>query len=112
MRKLLGIIFVSGSILWTSSAYATTFYLPDTAITHVEFYGSQFTIYLDNNFPSNSCRTLLSGAVAMDSATEPGKSRMAALLTAMVSGKKVSMYARDNVCSGDRMTIDHFVVFN
>ena len=112
MKKLIGIIFIIYSVLWTSSANAATFYQSDTTVTRVEFYGSQFTIYLDKNFPANSCRTAPSGAVAMDSATEPGKSHMAALLTAMVSGKKVNMYARDNLCSGDRMTIDHFNIDN
>ena len=78
-------------------------------ITHIQFYGSQFTVFFDKSHTATRCGH--NQSVAMDSSKEPGKSHMATFLTVWAANKRVTVTLTDNLCSGDRPTLKNWTAY-
>ena len=100
------LIFMLFIFFFSKYTYAVNSAVVDAKITRVEFYGSQFTVHFDKSHNAVPCGHTRS--VAMNSATEPGKSHMAVFLTSWASGKSITAHITDDVCSGDRPTLKNW----
>ena len=100
MKKLLILLAI---FLLPQLAIADESTVSDAKITKVEFYGAQFTVYLDKPHASPGCGHEQSFAV--DSATKVGSAHMSVLIAAWVAGKTITAKITDDNCFGDRPTL-------
>lgn len=105
MNKLIALIsllFVSNVVLATDS------WVSNATITKVEFYGNQFTLYFDKTHSATACGHPMS-VVAINTASEPGKSHYSFFLAAYSANRQVSVKITDSTCNGDRPTIKQII---
>ena len=93
-------------LVQSTLSFAADSTVTNAKITKVEFWGSQFTVYLDKPHTALGCGHRFS--FAMDSLAEQSKPYMSVLLTTWAAGKTVSVKVTDSVCSGDRPTLKNW----
>lgn len=90
---------------------AATVNVNDAKIVKVQFYGAQFTVYIDKSHGLSSCGSS-DNLFALDSSSNAGQPQTAALLTAWSASKKLQVVVTDDICNGDRPTVSNFSVYD
>lgn len=102
MKKLSIILLLIACAFYV---HATESVVSDVTITHIEFYGNQFTIHLDKEHAATGCGHPSNKVVAIVTNAEPGKTHYSALLAIWLAGKNLTLRVSDSTCSGDRPTL-------